>query len=181
MIHFLAFYVKRLKKAHFKEFYSTKRSTFQNFYANRLESKNFYCTKSALFRISMQMKIHLLYGWINLMRANPPPPPHYRNNLYKITYVINFSTYSLKIKGGGFNLPPLIYLPQVWRGGGVATPSNPPTLAFLAHQNISIHSFIVFVYVFIYSFIHLFIHSQWYFNLFLYRSVVHVHVYYNTK
>ena len=104
MIHFLAFYVKRLKKAHFKEFYSTKRSTFKNFYANRLKSKNFYSIKSALIRISMQMKIHLLYSWINL--REPTPPPAYRNNLYKITYVINFSRYSLiliyrKFGGGG--------------------------------------------------------------------------------
>ena len=115
-------------------------STFQNFYANRLKSKNFYSIKSALFRISMQMKIHLLYSWINLRGANPPPP--YRNNLYKITYVINFSRYSLKIRGG--LQPP---------------PPNPATLAPLAHENISIHSFIVFVYVFIHSFIQLFIYS----------------------
>ena len=125
MIHFLAFYVKRLKKAHFKEFYATKRSTFQNFYANRLKSKNFYAIKSALFRISMQMKIHLLYSWINLRGANPPPLP-YRNNLYKITYVINFSRYSLKIRGGV--QPPLIYLPQVHGGGGGGDP--PPQLSY---------------------------------------------------
>ena len=155
-------------------------STFQNFYANRLKSKNFYAIKNALFRISMQMKIHLLYSCINLRGANPPPPP-YRNNLYKITYVINFSRYSLKIRGGGVQ-PPLIYLPQVQ--GGVAT-RPPPTLLLWRpwHMRIYpfIYSFIVFVYVFINSFIQLFIHSQWYFNLFLYRSVVHVHVYYNTK
>ena len=120
MIHFLAFYVKRLKKAHFKEFYSTKRSTFQNFYANRLKSKNFYSIKSALFRISMQMKIHLLYSWINLRGANPPPP--YRNNLYKITYVINFSRYSLKIRWGGGSTPSLNLSTASSGGGGGATP-----------------------------------------------------------
>ena len=121
MIHFLAFYVKRLKKAHFKEFYSTKRSTSQNFYANRLKSKNFYSIKSALFRISMQMKIHLLYSWINLRGANHPPPPPYRNNLYKITYVINFSRYFLKIRGGGSTPPNLFTASLGGGGGGVAT------------------------------------------------------------
>ena len=99
MIHFLAFYVKRLKKAHFKKFYSTKRSTFQNSYANRLKSKNFYSIKSALFRIS-------IYADENTFKGSQPPPPPYRNNLYKITYVINFSRYSLKIRGGGGFNPP---------------------------------------------------------------------------
>ena len=115
MIHFLAFYVKRLKKAQFKEFYSTKKSTFQNFYPNRLKSKDFLLYKSTLFRISMQMKIHLLYSWINLRDANPPPPP-YRNNLYKITYVINFSRYSLKIRGGG-STPPNLSTASLGGGG----------------------------------------------------------------
>ena len=90
-----------------------------------------------------------------------PPPPPYRNNLYKITYVINFSRYSLKIRGGGVQSP-LIYLPQV-QGGGVAT-RPPPTLLLWRpwHMRIYpfIYSFIVFVYVFINSFIQLFIHSQ---------------------
>ena len=101
-----------------------------------------------------------VYSWINLRGTNPPPPP-YRNNLYKITYVINFSRYSLKIKGGG-----------------VATP--PPTLLLWRPWHMRIYQFIhLFIYficlcVFIHSFIQLFIHSQWYFNLFLCRSVVHV-------
>ena len=56
------------------------------------------------------------------MGANPPPPPPYRNNLYKITYMINFSRYSLKIRGGV--QPPLIYLLQVW-GGGCDPPPQP--------------------------------------------------------
>ena len=159
MIHFLAFYVKRLKKAHFKEFYSTKRSTFQNFYAKRLKSKNFYSIKSALFRISMQMKRHFLYSWINLRGANLPPP--YKNNLYKIAYVIIFSRYSLKIRGGSSTPPPNLSTASL--GGGLMRPPppppNPPTLAPLAYENISIHSFIVFVYVFIHSFIQLFIYS----------------------
>ena len=129
MIHFLAFYVKRLKKAHFKEFYSTKRSTFQNIYANRLKSKNFYSIKSAHFRISMQMKIHL-------RGANPPPPP-YRNNLYKITYVINFSRYSLKIREGGFNPP---NLSTASSGGGGLRP--PPQPSYFGAQ-LFIYSFIL--------------------------------------
>ena len=45
------------------------------------------------------MKIHLLYSWINLRGANP----HYRNNLYKITYVINFS--KKNSKSGGVQPP----------------------------------------------------------------------------
>ena len=178
MIHFLAFYVKRLKKAHFKKFYSTKGPLFKISTQTELLLYNFYFIKSALFRISMQMKIHLLYSWINLMGANPPPP--YRNNLYKITYIINFSRYSLKIRGGGGSNPPNLFTAS--SGGEVRPPPpNSPTLALLAYVNISIHSFIVFVYVFIHLFIQLFIYSQWYFNLFLYRSVVHVHVYYNIK
>ena len=115
--------------------------------------------------------------------SQPPPPPPYRNNLYKITYVINFSRYSLKIRGGG-SIPPHLSTTSSGGGGGVAT-RPPPTLLLWRpwHMRIYpfIYSFIVFVYVFINSFIQLFIHSQRYFNLFLYRSVVHVHVYYNTK
>ena len=63
-------------------------------------------------------------------------------------------------QGGGVQ-PPLIYLPQVWGGGGVATPPppNPPTLAPLAHESISIHSFIHFLYLFMYLFICLFSYS----------------------
>ena len=150
MIHFLGFYVKRLKRANFKECYSTKRSTFQNFYANRLKSKNFYSIKSALFRISMQMKIHLLYCWINIRGTNPPP----RNNICGQFFKI-FS----QNQWGGSTCNSIIYLPQVrgWGGGGLRP--NPPTLAPLAHENISIHSFIVFVYVFVHSFVQLFIYS----------------------
>ena len=157
MIHFLAFYVKPLKKAHFKEFYSTKRSTFQNFYANRLKSKNFYSIKSALFRISMQMKIHLLYSWINLRGVNPapPPPPPYRNNLYKITYVINFLRYSFKIRGGS-TPPPLIYLPYVLGGGGGL---RPPTLLLWRPWHMRIYQFIHLLYLFMYFFIRLFSYS----------------------
>ena len=147
MIHFLAFYVKRLKKAHFKEFYSTKRSTFQNFYANRLKSKNFYSIKSALFRISMQMKIHL-------RGANPSPSP-YRNNLYKITYVINFSRYSHKIRTGGSTPPPNLSTASLG-GGGVATP---PTLLLWRPWHMRIYQFIHLLYLFMYLFICLFSYS----------------------
>ena len=105
------------------------------------------------------MKIHLLYSWINL-REPTRPPTAYRNNLYKITYVINFSRYSLKIRGGGSTPPNLSTASSGGGGGGLRPPPpNPPTLAPLAHENISIHSFIVFVYVFIHSFIQLFIYS----------------------
>ena len=159
MIHFLAFSVKRFKKAHFNEVYSIKKSTFQNFYANRLKSKKFYSIKSALFRISMQMKIHLLYSWINLRGANPPPPPPYRNNLYKITYVINFSRYSLKIRGGGGFNPPLIYLPQVRGGGGGGVATPPPTFLLWRPWHMRIYQFMHLLYLFMYLFIRLFSYS----------------------
>ena len=89
----------------------------------------------------------------------------------------------LSKSGGGFNPPSFIY--RKFRGGGGVATRPPPTLLLWRpwHMRIYpfIYSFIVFVYVFINSFIQLFIHSQRYFNLFLYRSVVHVHVYYNTQ
>ena len=62
-------------------------------------------------------------------------------------------------KGGGSTPPPILSTASSGGGGGGCNPPNPPTLAPLAHENISIHSFIVFVYVFIHSFIQLFIYS----------------------
>ena len=89
-------------------------------------------------------------------KGSQPPPPPYRNNLYKITYVINFSRYSLKIRGGS---TPLIYLPQVQGGGGGGCDPPPPTLLLWRPWHMRIYQFIHLLYLFIYLLIRLFSYS----------------------